>query len=87
MLANLKRCECEANGEWGPQSVCRGEALLLHELAHIRRHDYLIDLVQMFVDGWLFLLGATADGRRAWCRVAATKLTTVPQKRPLGAGT
>ncbi len=30
------------------------EALLLHELAHIRRHDYLVNLVQMFVEGLLF---------------------------------
>jgi len=30
------------------------EALLLHELVHIRRHDYLVNLVQMFVEGLLF---------------------------------
>jgi GWxTD domain-containing protein len=30
------------------------EAILLHELAHIRRHDYLVNLVQMFVEGLLF---------------------------------
>ncbi len=30
------------------------EALLLHELAHIRRHDYLVNLVQSAVEGLLF---------------------------------
>jgi GWxTD domain-containing protein len=30
------------------------EALLLHELAHIRRHDYLVNLLQVFVEGLIF---------------------------------
>jgi GWxTD domain-containing protein len=30
------------------------EALLLHELAHIRRHDYLVNLLQGAVEGLLF---------------------------------
>ena len=30
------------------------EAILLHELAHIRRHDYLVNLVQTVVEGFLF---------------------------------
>ncbi|MEO8100150.1 MAG: GWxTD domain-containing protein [Acidobacteriota bacterium] len=30
------------------------EAILLHELAHIRRHDYLINLMQTIVEGMLF---------------------------------
>jgi uncharacterized protein (TIGR03435 family) len=30
------------------------EALLLHELAHIRRHDYLVNLLQSFVEALLF---------------------------------
>lgn len=30
------------------------EALLMHELAHIRRHDYLINLLQTVVEGFLF---------------------------------
>ena len=30
------------------------EALLLHELAHIRRHDYLVNLLQVFVEGLVF---------------------------------
>ncbi len=29
-------------------------AILAHELAHIRRHDYLVNLVQMFVEAMLF---------------------------------
>lgn len=30
------------------------EALLLHELAHVRRHDYLVHLLQRVVEGFLF---------------------------------
>jgi GWxTD domain-containing protein len=30
------------------------EAILLHELAHIRRHDYLVNLLQAVVEGLLF---------------------------------
>ena len=30
------------------------EAILLHELAHIRRHDYLVNLMQVLVEGLLF---------------------------------
>jgi GWxTD domain-containing protein len=30
------------------------EAILLHELAHIRRYDYLVNLLQTFVEGLLF---------------------------------
>jgi GWxTD domain-containing protein len=30
------------------------EAILLHELAHIRRYDYLVNLMQIFVEGLLF---------------------------------
>jgi GWxTD domain-containing protein len=30
------------------------EAILLHELAHIRRRDYLVNLLQMVVEGFLF---------------------------------
>lgn len=43
-----------------PVSVLAGmpaaqvEAILLHELAHIRRHDYLVNLLQVFAEGLLF---------------------------------
>ena len=30
------------------------EAILLHELAHVRRHDYLVNLVQRLVEGLFF---------------------------------
>lgn len=30
------------------------EAILLHELAHIRRHDYLVNMFQRFVEGLFF---------------------------------
>ena len=30
------------------------EAILLHELAHIRRYDYVVNLMQVFVEGLLF---------------------------------
>ncbi len=30
------------------------ESILVHELAHIRRHDYLVNLLQSFIEGLLF---------------------------------
>lgn len=30
------------------------EAILLHELAHVRRHDYLVNLLQSIIEGFLF---------------------------------
>ena len=39
-----------------PQQV---EAILLHELAHIRRHDYLVNLLQVIVESLLFYHPAT----------------------------
>ena len=35
------------------------EAILLHELAHIRRHDFLVNLLQTLVEGLLFYHPAT----------------------------
>jgi len=35
------------------------EAILLHELAHIRRHDYLMNIVQRLVEGLFFYHPAT----------------------------
>ncbi len=34
--------------------VAQVEAILAHELAHIRRQDYLVNLIQTFVEGLLF---------------------------------
>lgn len=34
--------------------VAQVEAILLHELAHIRRHDYLVNLLQVITEGLLF---------------------------------
>lgn len=34
--------------------VAQVEAILLHELAHIRRYDYVVNLLQVFVEGLLF---------------------------------
>jgi len=33
---------------------CQIEAILLHELAHVRRRDYLVNLIQTVVEGFLF---------------------------------
>ncbi len=35
------------------------EAILLHELAHVRRYDYLVNVLQRFVEGLLFYHPAT----------------------------
>src|SRR6185312_2408588 len=34
--------------------VAQVEAILLHELAHILRYDYVVNLMQVFVEGLLF---------------------------------
>ena len=46
------------------------EAMLLHELAHIRRHDYLVNLLQTVAENLLFyhpggLVDLTRDPHRA----------------------
>ncbi|MEI9970671.1 MAG: M56 family metallopeptidase [Ignavibacteriota bacterium] len=35
-------------------SVAQMECILLHELAHVARHDYLVNLLQSLVEGLLF---------------------------------
>ncbi|HEY9178627.1 MAG TPA: M56 family metallopeptidase [Flavipsychrobacter sp.] len=35
-------------------STAEAEAILLHELAHIRRHDYLVNMVQLLIETVLF---------------------------------
>jgi beta-lactamase regulating signal transducer with metallopeptidase domain len=42
------------------------EAVLAHELAHIRRHDYLVNLLQMLVETTLFY--SRADGLWEACQ-------------------
>lgn len=54
-------------------SPAQVEALLLHELAHIRRHDYLVNLVQLVLEVCFFyhplfwLLSREARSRREFC--------------------
>ncbi|HLP94375.1 MAG TPA: M56 family metallopeptidase [Saprospiraceae bacterium] len=54
-------------------STAQVEALLLHELAHIRRHDYLINLFQLCLEVCFFyhplfwLLSREARARREFC--------------------
>jgi beta-lactamase regulating signal transducer with metallopeptidase domain len=49
------------------------EALLLHELAHIRRHDYLVNLIQLALEVCFFyhplfwLISREARSRREFC--------------------
>jgi len=49
------------------------EALLLHELAHVRRYDYLVNLLQLSLDTFFFyhplfwLLSGEARRRREYC--------------------
>ena len=50
------------------------DAILLHELAHIRRYDYVVNLVQVFVEGLLFyhpaiwwISGVMRDERENCC--------------------
>jgi len=54
-------------------SPAQAEALLLHELAHIRRHDYLVNLFQLALEVCFFyhpmfwLLSREARTRREFC--------------------
>lgn len=41
-------------GFWSAMPPAQIEAILLHELAHVRRHDYLVNLLQTMVEGLLF---------------------------------
>ncbi len=41
-------------GALAGMSACQLEALLAHELAHVRRHDYLVNLLQAFAEALLF---------------------------------
>lgn len=41
-------------GMFAGMSPGQVEALLMHELAHVRRHDYLVNLLQTAVEGFLF---------------------------------
>jgi GWxTD domain-containing protein len=41
-------------GLFAAMPTCQIEAILLHELAHIRRRDYLVNLLQTVVEGFLF---------------------------------
>jgi len=40
------------------------ETILLHELTHIRRHDYLVNLLRTFAEGLLFSPGGVVDVAR-----------------------
>jgi len=60
-------------------------AIVAHELAHIRRHDYVVNLVQMFMESLLFFnpsvwwLGRQARlEREACCDALAVRLTGRP---------
>lgn len=66
-----------------PPASCR--AILAHELAHIRRHDYLLNLAQMLVESLLFFnpavwwLGRQARAEReACCDALAVAITGEP---------
>lgn len=41
-------------GCWTGLSTIQIEAIFAHELAHIRRHDYLVNILQSFVESMLF---------------------------------
>ena len=49
------------------------ESILLHELAHIRRYDYVVNLMQVFVEGLLFYhpavwwISGVMRGEREYC--------------------
>lgn len=49
-------------------SVEQVEALLLHELAHIRRNDYLFNMIQQVMKGFLFFNPFALMLNRAICR-------------------
>ena len=44
----------DAGGSDGGTACGQIESILLHELAHIRRHDYLVNLLQIVVESLVF---------------------------------
>lgn len=60
-------------GMFARLSPAQVEALLLHELAHIRRHDYVVNLLQLTLEACFFyhpmfwLLSGEARARREFC--------------------
>ena len=59
-------------------SVPELEAILAHELAHVRRHDYLINLIQCVVEVVMFYHPATWWISRASAASASNAATTWP---------
>ena len=55
------------------------DALLAHELAHIRRHDYLINLLQNAIEALLFFHPASG-GFHAACASSANTLQMISQQ-------
>lgn len=70
------------------------EAVLLHELAHIRRHDYLVNMVQLFIETILFynpfvwLISAVIRREREHCcddMVIRATIAPLPYAKALAA--
>lgn len=66
-------------------SAAEAEAVLLHELAHIRRHDYLVNMVQLFIETILFynpfvwlISSIIRNEREHCCDDMVVRATTAP---------
>lgn len=66
-------------------STTEAEAILLHELAHIRRHDYLVNMVQLFIETILFynpfvwlISSVIRNERELCCDDIVVRTTTAP---------
>ena len=51
--------DISTHGSAGGNAACQLEAVLMHELAHIRRRDYLANILQTVVESFLFYHPAT----------------------------
>ena len=56
------------------------EALLAHELAHVRRHDYLVNLLQFAAEILLFFIPRSGGCRGASASSANASRTTWPPR-------
>ena len=76
--AALDRCPMPILLAWGEHDVTADPQALAHELAHIRRHDYLVNLVQLLIEAVFFFNPAVIPDISARCERTPQTCKTSP---------